>query len=285
MESRPELFPSVRFEPGFALRLERCVRARPRLAGLHEGRAPFAHASAGGELVGLRAYRPGDDPRLLDWNASARSDHPIVRVLRPESGERWSLILDASASMGVGPPGKLQRAAEVAVAVAVHAARSGAEIELCVEPSGARFCFVRRRPLAELLSFLTRVRAEGVLADPAARSRGARRVIWIGDLAGLDPTRLLAARPRHAALHVLQILAPHEFSGISGDFGPVAWWDPESDAGVEVDVDVAALAHFERERTRSIDGWRRVLAHARAHHVCATSARPFEELFAALALP
>lgn len=86
-------------------RLERLVRAVTiRLGGrsLHAG-GPLHDrrlVSQGFELQEHRRIQPGDDPRSIDWRASARSRHLLVRRYRDERAASWLLLLDCSASMG-----------------------------------------------------------------------------------------------------------------------------------------------------------------------------------------
>lgn len=58
----------------------------------------------GTELTGYRDYSPGDDHRHVDWNVCARHDELRVRLF----GGRWDshvrILLDHSASMGLGMP-------------------------------------------------------------------------------------------------------------------------------------------------------------------------------------
>lgn len=46
-----------------------------------------------------REYRPGDDPRRLDWRAYARSGKPVIRRFEQEAQLRAHLVQDRSASM------------------------------------------------------------------------------------------------------------------------------------------------------------------------------------------
>ena len=109
--------PGVAFGADFLARLARCTARLRAAGGRREGGAGGLQAAGGLEFLGYRPYRPGESARALDWGLYARLDRPFVRLARRESGERWALLLDASASMGVGRPGKLQAAAEVAAAL------------------------------------------------------------------------------------------------------------------------------------------------------------------------
>ncbi|MGB7444301.1 MAG: DUF58 domain-containing protein [Coleofasciculaceae cyanobacterium] len=48
----------------------------------------------GTEFAELREYGVGDDIRLIDWKATARSTRPLVRVLEPEKEQTLIILLD-----------------------------------------------------------------------------------------------------------------------------------------------------------------------------------------------
>jgi uncharacterized protein (DUF58 family) len=48
----------------------------------------------GTEFAELREYSIGDDPRLIDWKATARRSRPLVRVLEPEKEQTLIILLD-----------------------------------------------------------------------------------------------------------------------------------------------------------------------------------------------
>lgn len=51
-------------------------------------------AGTGTEFAELREYSVGDDPRLIDWKATARRDRPLLRVLEPEQEQTLIILLD-----------------------------------------------------------------------------------------------------------------------------------------------------------------------------------------------
>jgi uncharacterized protein (DUF58 family) len=70
--------------------------------GLHRHR----RAGSGGELLDLRDYRPGDPPRNVAWKLSAKRDRLVTKEYEAETPVRSTILLDASASMRVGPAGQ-----------------------------------------------------------------------------------------------------------------------------------------------------------------------------------
>src|ERR1700689_2627367 len=79
-----------------------------RLDGRLAGGYRTAHRGAGTDLVGLREYAEGDDARHIDWNVSARLNEPQLRVFTEDRELTVGLVLDRSASMTVGVPGRGQ---------------------------------------------------------------------------------------------------------------------------------------------------------------------------------
>lgn len=105
------------------LRLTVLRRLDGLLAGDHAGLFP-GHGSEHGEA---RPYVPGDDPRLIDWAVTARTNEPHVRdTIADHELELW-LILDTSSSLvfGTGRATKQEIAWSVAGAFALLASSGG----------------------------------------------------------------------------------------------------------------------------------------------------------------
>jgi uncharacterized protein (DUF58 family) len=91
------------------------VTVRRRIEGLLAGDHRAASLGVAMELAQIRPYEPGDDVRLIDWNATARMNEPHVRMHVAERALTTWLVFDASASMGFGTA--LRRKADVAEGV------------------------------------------------------------------------------------------------------------------------------------------------------------------------
>ncbi|MEV4179294.1 DUF58 domain-containing protein [Nonomuraea sp. NPDC049709] len=86
------------------LRLEwKVVR---RLDGRLQGAHRTTYRGSGIDFTGLRAYSEGDDARHIDWNVTARLDEPHLRVFTEDRELTVWLVLDRSASMTAGRPGR-----------------------------------------------------------------------------------------------------------------------------------------------------------------------------------
>src|SRR6266702_4603225 len=77
-----------------------------RLDGRLAGGYRTAHRGTGTDLAGLREYTEGDDARHIDWNVTARLNEPQLRVFTEDRELTVWLVLDRSASMTVGAPGR-----------------------------------------------------------------------------------------------------------------------------------------------------------------------------------
>jgi uncharacterized protein (DUF58 family) len=68
------------------------------------------------EFDSLRDYVIGDEPRRIDWRATARRGRPIVRTHRHEESRTILLVLDRSRLMGARAPHPGERATEAGFA-------------------------------------------------------------------------------------------------------------------------------------------------------------------------
>ena len=81
-------------------------------------RSNRSRSGFGIEFLDRREYSPGDDIRALDWRASARSRHPLVRRYCDEASSDWFILLDCSSSMAFGRGEKWTLALQCAAAMA-----------------------------------------------------------------------------------------------------------------------------------------------------------------------
>jgi uncharacterized protein (DUF58 family) len=88
-----------------------------RVTGMLSGDFRSLLHGEGTELAQVRPYVPGDDVRLIDWNVTARTNEPHVRVNLAERVLVTWLVLDTSPSMRFGTADR--RKADVAHGVAI----------------------------------------------------------------------------------------------------------------------------------------------------------------------
>jgi uncharacterized protein (DUF58 family) len=98
-----------------------------RLSGMLAGDYRSSHYGDGAELAQVRPYVAGDDVRKMEWNVTARTGLPHVRVNLAERVLVTWLVLDTSPSMyfGTGERRKADVADGVAIATGHVATRRG----------------------------------------------------------------------------------------------------------------------------------------------------------------
>jgi len=85
------------------------IITRKRVRELFGGEYKSAFKGRGLEFSEVREYTPGDDVRLIDWNVTARMNHPYVKVFTEERELTLWLVVDVSASMRFGAPPRTKR--------------------------------------------------------------------------------------------------------------------------------------------------------------------------------
>ncbi|MBI4594465.1 MAG: DUF58 domain-containing protein, partial [Candidatus Rokubacteria bacterium] len=98
---------------------------RRELAGA--GPAPTRRRGRGHDLYNLRAYRAGDDPRLIHWRSSAKTQALMVRELQADTALDTRLVLEAA---GPPDPERIEHGLSDAASLAVHLLRGGAAVEV-----------------------------------------------------------------------------------------------------------------------------------------------------------
>lgn len=80
----------------------------------------------------VREYQPGDDVRSIDWNVTARMDHPYIKKFVEERELTVMLVVDVSGSglFGSGRVSKRELAAEIASVLAFSATRNNDKVGL-----------------------------------------------------------------------------------------------------------------------------------------------------------
>ncbi|MBR9989234.1 MAG: DUF58 domain-containing protein [Gemmatimonadetes bacterium] len=157
---------------------------RHRLLALHHRIAPgprrVREVGEGREFERLREYVRGDDPRRIDWKATARRGEPIVRQYEAERSQSIVLALDAGRLMSERFEGRerldhsLAAALVLADAAAVHG--DGVGVLLFADTVQA-YLPPARYPLARIADVLATVETRRVEPDyPGAFRFLARRL-------------------------------------------------------------------------------------------------------------
>jgi uncharacterized protein (DUF58 family) len=213
------------------------------------------------EFHDFRPYQPGDDLRAVDWHAYARSRRLITRLYRAERTIDLHVVLDVSASMGLG--GKLGYARILAQLLTYVGQRdaltrvhttAGAVSPLAQGRAGLGRAWSLLEGAAPNAAGLGPVAAVRRFALDLPRVRGAALAVVISDLFDAEAWRgaLVALRARGLDATFVQVLADEDLHPGEGHFEVV---DVEGEARAQVGPEEvrayrAAVQRFLR-RTRA----------------------------------
>jgi len=228
-----------------------------------------AFKGRGIEFEEVRPYQVGDDVRTIDWNVTARSGAPFVKLFREERELRVTLLVDLSASQGLGTHYQTKRelVTELGATLAFSAIKNNDkvglqlftdEIEKVVPPGkGSRHVL---RVIRELLYCEPIGRGTDLRRAIEHFSRTVKRrsvVFVISDFQDRGYQRALKmARRRHDIIPVV-VADRREFDlpnvGLvelrDAETGRVAWLDTASRRHRRLYADHARKAAAQRDRT------------------------------------
>jgi uncharacterized protein (DUF58 family) len=276
-----------RFDDRFLRRLESLVLTVRRAAtaggaGIRRGR----RVGGGVQFADHRDYAPGDDLRHLDWNLYGRLGRLALRTFEEDEDLSIDVLVDASASMGMGDPPKLELATQIGVALGY--------VGLCnldrvaVTALGARAIGLPaargRARIVAILRSLEAVAPDGrdplhqSVREVLGRRPGRRRGLAIlisdfydpgGPRAALDAIR----RQRLDAI-AIQISAPEEIRpAVRGD---VRLYDVETGRERDVTVTPAVLADYRSRHAALIRDVERACRERAAPFFVVTSDQSFD---------
>ncbi|GAB1529276.1 MULTISPECIES: DUF58 domain-containing protein [Brevibacillus] len=150
---------------------------RGYLASLQEslivdGKKIMRREKAGTEFHAIRDYVPDDDPRMINWSASARSRRLMTNQYRPEHGKVITILIDCGRLMGVELDNqtRLDRSLESALTLAAVALRQGDQVALLAYSHEIKTYIPPGRGLRHLHTLLEatyNLTSDFVEADPA----------------------------------------------------------------------------------------------------------------------
>ena len=194
--------------------LRRSVKVYPNLTGIraHEiaakkerlldiGVHPMRLKGTGLEFESLRSYVPGDEPRRIDWKATARRAEPIVRQFDVERSQHVILCLDLGRTMAsdLGLLTKADHAINAATLVAYVAAKTGDWVGLYAFAQGTiAYVPPRKQQFPRVLDSLYGLQPQGTesnyyraFVEAAQRLRKRALVILFTDLPDPDSSARL----------------------------------------------------------------------------------------------
>ena len=217
----------------------------------------------------VREYQPGDEVRSIDWNVTARMNHPFIKKFVEERELTLMLLVDVSGSglFGSREQSKRELAAEIASVLAFSAIRNNDkvglilfsdEVEKFIPPRKGRrhvlrvirevLFFEPKRHGTDLngaLEFLLRVTPHRAIAvvisdfigSPANEDPGGRlkpQLLLLESLAQASYTMLRHANRRHDVVAV-RITDPYELELPA--LGRLVLQDAETGETVEINTD------------------------------------------------
>jgi uncharacterized protein (DUF58 family) len=266
-----------------------------RMEGLLAGDYRSALHGDGTELVQVRPYVPGDDVRRMDWNVTARTGEPHVRVHLAERVLVTWLLLDTSPSMqfGTADRRKADVAEGVAIAVGHVATRRGNRLGLVTFGDAQPRATPPRQGRIGLIGLLAALREEpqengrvgatslgAALARAGTMARQRAVVVVVGDFRGPRDWRrpLLEVAARHEVVAV-EIRDPAEEE--LPNAGALWLVDPETGSQLRVDTRSAKLrARFAAAAAAERAEVAGVLGAAGARHVVLSTSGDWLRTFA-----
>jgi uncharacterized protein (DUF58 family) len=194
------------------------VALNPQRMRVALGIKPSRRRGEGMDFESLRDYVPGDDPRRLDWAASARRGRPVVRLHQHERNHTVIFALDSSRLMAARSEGrsKLDHAIDATLCLAFAGLVSGDRIGVVVFDREIRAHLAPRAHRQAIGAFSDVLRPlqprmvepdyAGLVRDLAVRQRQRALVVMLTDLVEAEssgvPAPLSVLARRHRVLVV-----------------------------------------------------------------------------------
>lgn len=279
------------------------IRTSHLVSDVLAGQFRSAFKGRGMEFEEVRPYQYGDDVRSIDWNVSARTGFPHVKLFREERELTVMLAVDLSGSLAFGSHAQLKRelAAEIAATVAFSAIRSNDRVGLvCFTDRVERVVPPRKgsrhvlRIVRDLLAFEPRHRGTdigGAIAE-ANRMLSRRSVLFVVSdwrsagvtSAGREPWEdaLRIARMKH---DVIPVVVHDRRESTLPDVGLMEFEDLETGERVVADLGSRRVRDrfarmAEAERALLDDTLRRLRCEAIRVETGGDVAEPFRAFFA-----
>jgi uncharacterized protein (DUF58 family) len=256
------------------------LQVRRKIDGLLQGEFRATTLGPGLELAQVRRYEPGDDVRQIEWNVTARTGEPHVRVQVAEKNLTTCVVLDCSPSMTFGTADRTKADVAEGVLLALgHVATSrGNQLRTLTCGAPTQASPIVRPGRVGMLGALRELRAsspEGVpqrtLSDALHLIRAGLRprsaVFVVSDLRDVpDLKRPLTRLAQRHDVVCVEVRDPREQE--LPDIGDAWFVDPESGRQMRVDTgDTAMRRRFAAAAAHERAELRRVILSAGCDHV------------------
>ncbi len=251
----PEILASVR-------RIE--IRTRRLVEEVFSGEYHSVFKGTGMEFREVREYVAGDDIRSIDWNVTARTGDPFVKLFEEERELTVMLVVDMSRSgwFGSGERTKVEVAAELCGVLAFSAIANkdkvglvlfSDRVEKYIPPAKGKSHVLRL--IRELLTFTPE--GHGTDINEPLRLLGSvlkrkATVFLVSDFWAGDFTKSLSVLGRRHDVVAVRVRDPRETT--LPDVGLVRWVDAESGATELIDTSSAETGRQLALRVQAHDG-------------------------------
>ena len=198
------------------------IRSRNVVNDLFAGEYNSAFKGRGMEFAEVREYLRGDDVRTIDWNVTARTGSPYVKVFDEEREQTVMLLVDASASGAFGSVQQMKGevGVEISALLAFAAIKNNDrvglliftdEVEVFIPPKKGRKHVLR--VIRELLYFQPQGKRTSITSalDCLDRVLHRRSVVFlISDFIDEDYERPLQLTRRRHDMVAVSIFDPRE---------------------------------------------------------------------------
>ena len=193
-------------------RVARLPASRLHLSGpAGVGSAVALQRGVSGDFSGFSVYQPGDDPRQIDWRATARTRQPMTRQWEGESQQPVVIVVDVSASLWFEQlqqrePRPIDQAFEMAVLIAAAALARQMPVDVLLVSDRVELHLkhlLGRGRLGQLMQELAAFRPTGLKTDWSAvagslhTTRPGAWLFWVSDFLWLPHPDELSQNFRH----------------------------------------------------------------------------------------
>ena len=227
------------------------IRTRGLVNDLFGGEYHSVFKGRGMTFSEVREYQPGDDIRLIDWNVTARTGSPFIKVFEEERELTVYLLVDISASGEFGSKENLKRdiGAEIAAVLGFSAIKNKDKVGLILFSDKVEKYVVPKKAKSHVL----RVIRELLYVKPSQKGTSLKTAIdflikvakrksvvfIISDFIDEDYWSSLKIVNRKHDLIAIRIFDPAELN--IPDYGLAKVEDPESGDAFWIDTSSSSL--------------------------------------------
>lgn len=205
----------------------------------------------------VREYQPGDDIRTIDWNVTARSQTPFVKIFRDERELTVIFLVDISASSRFGSFKRFKNevAAELTAVLAYTALKNNdkvgliifaGEVEHYLPPKKGRAHIWRL--IRDILSYEPKSKATNFAAPLFFLNQVVKRkavTFMISDFQDLKEPETLKSTAKHHDLIAIKISDPRELDLPS--VGYIELEDAETGEAILIDTRKDTIQKYRKE--------------------------------------